>query len=255
MPVTWEDIIRDSLIEIGVKAAGEPLDDTEKEDSFRRLQYMLEDWGTEGLLVPGLATLDATFGGSGNPKSGKHTYTMGPSGNGADIETDTKFNIIVSFGYRYAGHEQHVPIRPTNQLIVLRNLRSQANHPIQYHYERGHPLSTIYLDANTDTGDDIRVVGRGYFDLSFEIDDDPLEIIPSEYRRTVMLNLAVELSSSYGVKEGRQGGLSPTTLRLARKSKTALKNRNLHVLESQIDPTLSRQDSNMIYGRGNWYGY
>ena len=62
-----------------------------------------------------------------------------------------------------------------------------------------------------------------------------------------MLNLAVKLAPSFGVKDGRASGLSSETKKGARDGKAAIVNQNAGVTEARLDPALRARHTSQLY--------
>ena len=242
MAGTWGDVIRDALIEIGVKEAGEALSADEKADSFRRLLGMFDEWGLEGLMIPGLQMINHTFTDSG------FAFTIGPEDatNPPDIETTYTIEEISALNYRRSGQQRSMPIDPTSYAVLSEVRRTYRYGPRTYYYEQSYPVARLHFDAQTAPDDAMEIAGRGHFSSAIGIDEDPSLILPKGYREAVLLNLAVKLAPSYGVKDGKSSGLSSTTKSAARSGKMMIKNRNLQVLEARIDPALISHSSSQL---------
>ena len=239
MFATWEELIRGSLIEIGVKEPGETLDADERSDAFTILKLMFEEWGLEGLLIPGLQRVFHTFT---TADAGRMDYSMGPDQtddeDDPDIITTARIEEVDSFNYRRSGDEQSYPIDATSYAVLSSLRRAYRYRPTKYYFDQGHPFTTIYFNARTLAGDQIEVAGSGHFHSTFAVSDDPAVLLPPGYQEGVRLNLAVKLAPSYGVKEGRSQGLGQETRRAARAAKSRMKARNLQVVDARIDPAL-----------------
>lgn len=251
MAGTWSDIIRGALIEIGVKEPGEALDADELADSFTRLTGMFADWALEGLLIPGLKSASLTITSANN---GRQAYTMGraqtdPDDN-PDIVTTEIIEEVSSFNYRRAGWDRDMPINPTSFAVISELWADYRNYPRLYYFDAGHPFTTIYFDANPLIGDRFTIWGAGHFPTDIEVTEDPDAILPPGYRETVLLNLAVKLAPSYGVKDGRSQGLSSQTRRDARLGKSRIKTRNLQTVEAPLDPALRQYSTSALRRRG-----
>ena len=240
MPDTWADILRGALVEIGAKAPGEDLDSDEEADAFVRLQGMFDEWGLEGLLVPGLQIVSHKFTES------DCVFTIGPEGDDTDIVTSYTIEEIDSLNYKRAGATRAHPIDPTSYAVLSEIRRSYRYRPQKYYYDQSYPLARLHFDAKTEPDDVIEIAGTGHFSSDFVVGDDPGLILPKGYREAVLLNIAVKLAPSYGVKDGRSQGLSSQTVRGARIGKSKIMSRNLQVVESPIDPALAHYSTSLL---------
>ena len=239
----FEELIRDALVEIGVKEPGEDLDSDESQDSLRRLRGMLESWGLEGLLVPGFKRVSHTVAAS------RLKFTLGPAGSvdGADPDVVLAKPIehIYALEYRHRGQENAVPLTETSYQVIADIRSVNFSWPSRYFYDHTWPYATCYFDAAANVGDVFNIVARGHFD-NIDLADQTSDILPTGYREAVLLNLAVTLASGYGVKDGRAGGLSSTTIRKAREEKMKIEQRNAGAPGSPLDPALRRQRASML---------
>ena len=250
MANTWTELIRDALIEIGVKEPGESLDSDESADTFRRLQGMLDEWGLEGLMVPGMQRVNHTF------TTSQTSYTMGPAqdddDDNPDIVTSLTLEQIVTFNYRLAGDDNSRPINSTSYSVLSENRSFYAGLPTLYYWDKTYPFSRLHFNRLPYIGDRVEIAGRGHFNGDIEIGDDITDLLPKGYREGVMLNLAVKIAPSYGVKEGRSQGLSRETRTGAMKGKRLIRRRNLRPVEARIDPALhSYRQSDMLSAYGS----
>ena len=232
----WQQLIEQAPVEIGAQAAGDDPDPGELADGLQRLQWMLESWSIEGLLVPGYKTLahDVT--------ESKSTYLIGPPGTaGVDIEDSGDLEEIITLNYRKAGSQEFRPLDRTNYQLLSDRRSTISTYPGRYFWDRTYPVSRIIFDALTDNGDQFQVTGRGGFaDPSL----DEQTNLPNGYEEAVMVNLAVRLAPAYGVKTDGTG-IANTTFRLAVQLKRGLHKRNITPMIGQTDRTLF----NMASGR------
>lgn len=240
----WAELIRDSLIEIGVKEAGEALDTDETQDSLRRLRGMLDEFALEGLIVPGFTRRSLTV------TVAQSVYTVGPEGSLADdadpdIVAATPIEQIYALNYRRAGQQDSWPMDQTSYPTLSATRTLYTNNPTQFFYDRAHPVARLLFDALTTPDDVFQLVYRGHF-ADIEAADQTSDILPRGYREGVMLNLAVKLAPSFGVKEGRSAGLSKTTKDGAKDAIDLWAKRNIGVVEARIDPALRTQRTSQL---------
>ena len=249
MADVWEDLIRDSLVEIGVRDPGEALDDDEKADGLRRLKGMLDEWGLEGLLVPGLQTVNHTFTKTAS------VITIGPDQVDDDDDPDIMTTLLIeevdALNYRRSGQQQSRPLDPTSYAVISETRSDFRYWPRQYYYDVAHPIIRIHFDANVESGDRMELTGRGHFDSAMiTLAANTGVLLPKGYREPVLLNLAVKLAASYGVRDtGGRAGISDETKRAARRGKSLIKTRNLQVVEARIDPALVNHSSSQLLRR------
>ena len=244
MADTWSNIIRDALIEIGVKEPGEALEADEEQDSFRRLQGMFGEWGLEGLLVPGLSTVTHTF----TAATAGQVLTFGPAASNPDVATTVQIEEIASLNYQRAGQQRSRPMDASSYAVISELRRPYRHWPQKYYFDAAFPVAKLWFDANTEAGDFIEITGRGHFSRDIALNSDPGTILPPGYREAVLLNLAVKLGPSYGAKGGRDATVSDETRRAARRGKSLIKQRNLQVLDARIDQALASHSTGMLSG-------
>ena len=247
---TWEDLIRDALLEISAKGPQDTIDDDENNDSFRRLVGMFDEWALQGLLVPGWAQLSLAITGSND----KATYTIGPADNdpAPDISSAKPLEQIYALDYQRQGNLKAHPLKEVGYLVLAEQRRPYSSTPRVYAWDKSWPLQRIIFDSPTISGDSFVITGRGHFDdieLSNEID----VTMPPGYREAALLNLAVKLAPQFGKGEQRAGGgLTRETIRGARMAKRDLIKRNIGTVSSRLDPALRSVSTNAIHG-GDYY--
>ena len=244
MPETWNDLIEDSLIEIGVLAEGESPEPQQLSRSVRRLQKMLDQWAFEGLLIPALTHYTHTVG-----SPAKQIFTISADSSlDPDIEGDPPVNIN-TLAYLHQGHVEPRPLIETNHLLWAQSQTSVASYPSHYYYEKSDPIARIYFDEITIPGDFFRVSGRTYLTAA-NIDGTDEHGLPRGYARAVLLNLAVEVAPMFGVKGGQ--GLSRVTISEAGKSKNNLRTRNIGPQVLRLDAAVTSRTRHGL--RSSSYG-
>lgn len=244
---TWEDVIRDALLELGAIDPGEDgIRPDELADVFRRLRGMMEEWALSGLLVPGLTTLYHTF-----PSEVK-MITIGPAESNPDIVIAKPLEEIYIITYFRNGEDNPSTIKKTSINVIETEQRNYSYYPRLYFYNKTYPKTEILFDANVFGGDRIVIRGRGHF-LNFQPEDPISDQLPFGYREGIMLNLAVKISSAFGVKDGRSG-LSTVTKKGADKSMKIIRTSNHESSDSTIDPSL-RYTTEAWTGGGGRRGY
>lgn len=237
----WEELIRDALLEIGAKEAGEALDADEKADGFRVLVDMLDQWGIEGLIKPGLTTLAHTVSVQ------KAEFTVGPAGQdpAVDIVSPKPVEVVYALNYQAIGMQQRRPLKETafQPLSETRNLLSTVR-PRKYFIDRAHPNARILFDSLPLLDDRFWLTFRGHFG-DIAIDDQTSTTLPTGYRNAVKLNLAVWLAPQHGARAAGSG-LSPKTERRAREALSAITRRNIGSMKSKLPGALRRYGNNLL---------
>ena len=228
MEITWEVIIRDALIEIGVKASEEIVEQQELDDSFRRLKGMLGSWSMKGLVVSGITQKSHTF------KYGKMIYTLGKESDNPDIVLESPVENLYTMRYQVNGGDHPYVVRATSYDVVIQNSYEGLQHPNQFHYDRDYPLAKIYFDRAAVVGDTITFGYRGHFQ-DIELTTWIGATVDPSYYRALVLNLAVELAPSYGV---RTRTVLPLIRANAMDELGNIQGRNLRRNEVPLDPAL-----------------
>lgn len=249
MDPTWKEIIRDALVEIGAKSATEEIDENETNDAFRRLKGMLGQWGQKGLIVPGLTELKHTFLVS------KGVYTLGEERDNPDIVLDSPVENINTMTYQQKDHDYPYTVRPTSYDVVSESHYYGLQYPTCFYYDRAYPLAKIHFDRLAVNGDTITLGYRGHFKNinNLDIDDTITPTVPPDYYEAIMLNLAVKIAPSYGIKDGRAQGLSNNTIMGAQSALKDIVGRNLKRVESPLDPALKTYRYGYLYPSGIRY--
>lgn len=242
---TWHSLVRRALVEIGARAAVETPTPDEYADGIKDLQIMLDEWALEGLLVPGLTHYTHTIG---SPAKSVFTISADASLN-PDIAGEPPLDIEV-LAYKQEGDTDYRPVVQTSYIVYSETLRREVTSPSLYYYEHEHPVARIYFNTNTTPGDSFMVSGQTYLTSAAIVGTDAPNL-PRGYDRGVMLNLAVFMAASYGVK----GGLSRETSNAAMKSKMNITKRNIGSTAFRLDRSLTAPSRSGIGMRGLWSGY
>lgn len=226
---TWADIIGQSLLEIGVKVAGEPLTDGEQESGMTRARQMLDSWRLEGLLSPGHRRYEQVLVSAGS------RWTLAATGGDIDLPPPPTMDIVAVC----ANERRRALVRVGEPEL----LRAAHNGPAsRYFYEPGSGL--LKLDGIAPAGATLELT----FPADFSVPSDAQDAfeLPQGYERAVVLALAVELAAQYGV---RGNEIAQTTLVLATQAKQALLNANRPVFSPPLEPVFGREKDGMLYGR------
>lgn len=247
--LTWRDIITKAHIEIGAREDGEPLPTSEIDSAFDRLRMMFDEWGVEGLLVPGLVRLGARL------SSSKRVYTIGASGSSPapDIVSPAEIETITALRYRVAGSLDYFLMDQTSYEFLSQNTTNHGQCPSMFYYEQSHPQQYIYFNALPLDGDSIELSGRSHFG-NFALEDLISATMPDSYAEAILLNLACKLAPSFGI-DGTRRAL-PIEKR-AMKALETIRGRNIEKPDSPIEAMYVQggrgfgwNDSGGFYSRG-----
>lgn len=185
---------------VGRDAALSAADATE---GLEALNFMLNGWEAESLLIPYRTSEDFTL------VVGDATYTIGTGG---DFNT-TRPLAIEAIVLKDANGRRHPLRRITLTEFNQIPYRTEQAEPERFYYEPAYPLGTIELDTLPDAADTATITSRKPLtDLSLDTEIS----LPDMYMRAFKYNLAVELAPEYG------RSVKPEVIAIARESKRAI---------------------------------
>ena len=232
---TWTELVGSSLIQIGVLALGEELEESGRDEGLKRLRLLLDTWAVQGLLVPSLSRVRHTV------TARKHTFTLGVSSDDPNIEIPSPYTEMRVVSYRSSSETNLYPIERLNYRELISRFAEYANYPNGYFYEPGFPLAEIRFDANLNINDVFELAGDSYLVPEAIVGATDFTL-PREYERALLLALAMELAPSYG------SSVSGTALRetkaMAKEAKYFLQQRNLQPVKVKYDLALVLTSSN-----------
>ena len=241
---TWADVIRDSLLEIGVKSEGEAVTSAEQVDAMRRLKGMLGVWSLKGLLVPGLTSVGYVVDDNISTE-----YTLGAAdlSPAPDIVLAKPINSIYALNYRRHTAQRSRPLKRTSYIVLSETRFTELPNPTEFFYDADYPYARILFDRTPMRQDRFEIVYRGTFD-DISAMDKVSATVPEEFREPIMLNLAVKMAPSFGVKDGRAQGLSSVTIRSAADGMRSIIKRNWQNPETRLDPALLNYEASLLSG-------
>jgi len=249
---TWADLVIKALLEIGVISSGEEPTNDEQSDVFSRLQAMLGEWEMDGLLVPGLSNIGYDIP-AGNEKLeyliGSASLTPAP-----DIVLEGSINTLYTLNYRPQFRDYARPLQQTSYLVLSENRRSTVVTPTMFYFDVSYPYARILFNRTPEPRDRFEITYRGSFG-DIQLANQITDTVPSQYSEPIMLNLAVKIAPSFGIKEGRDSGLSAVTVSGAISGKRMIRKRNWKNPISRLDPSLLNYGDNMVsaaYGSRRW---
>ncbi len=188
MQASANDIIQDAMVEARIIHPGESISSGKLSSAFRRLNGLLESWATDTLMVRVQVEENFTLTAS------KSSYTYGDKG---DFDSDYPVFIRDSAFIRSGGFDYSCTKKG---MEYYRSIRDKNTPGIPYHFvvNYTYPLATVYLFPVPNSTDDIHFSVEKEF-VSFP-DKTTSVNLPTAYWRALMLNLSIELSSSYGKK-------------------------------------------------------
>ena len=219
-------LIEEALLELGVLAHGEAVEETEVTRAFTRMRWMLDQWTEDGTLVPFFTHLEHSV------LERKAKFTVG-AGEDTDLDGQPPSQVSTLL-FRRNGQTYSSPLLQVSYNEWGGRYSELHDNPTSFYWERTWPVSTIYLSANCMPGDQFTISGQRYLSGSLSIDDDIG--LPGTYDAAITFNLAVNISGTYGVK-GQ--ALSSSTRHMALTSLTTLRKANGIRVSKEPDPQLA----------------
>jgi hypothetical protein len=178
---TVNEIITDTLFDIGAVAVGETPDDDTMQHALRIMRRMINSWSNKRQLIYYTTTEDLTLNGSSS-------YTIG---SGGDFDTARPVKILGA--YVQSATDINLEIIDEARYREI-SLKDAAGSPAYLWYSPEYPLGKIYiypLAAGT----------LSLYSLKPLTDMDELTdsiSFPEGYEEAIQYNLAVRLAPSYG---------------------------------------------------------
>ena len=186
---TARELIRRSLILIGVLGEGENPSSDGANDALQTLNEIVDKWNVENLMI--ISTINKTFN-----LTNKKSYTIGTGGD-IDILRPPSGILGAYYNMPTTGGLVSIPVQLITQgqynAITLKDL--EVNIPNMLYYNNSYPLGEIFTYPISNLGS-ITLTMADQF-LVFDSLDDIIDL-PSGYVKALRYNLAVELSTEYG---------------------------------------------------------
>lgn len=186
MAVTARQIVKKALQKAGVVTKNEDPSADEISDGVDSLNYMVESWANESLLV--YARSWETF----NLSSGIATYTIG---SGGDFDTTRPNQIVAS--YVREGSVDYTLDKVSD--VEYNNTISQktiSGTPSIINYDNSYPLGNVRLFP-IPTGGSLFLLTEKPF-IEYGLDTEVA--LPNGWSRALIYNLAIEVASEYGAQ-------------------------------------------------------
>ena len=240
-------MVHDAIVEIGAKSDGDPLTSDEEAGGLRRLKGMLDQWTQDGLLIPQHSTASHIVTES------KDTYLFGSTGSMADgsdpdVVIPRPVEEIDVLNYKRVGNENDWPMRLASLRVLEHNHNVNIEYPTMWYFERDWPVARLLFNTRARVGDSFRLHYTSAVNTDFTGDGEISGLFPPGYREAILLNLALKLAPSYGVKDGRASGLSSQTIDGARKALKLIRKRHVQVGTSILDRALVTRRRNLLQG-------
>jgi hypothetical protein len=183
--LTANDLMEDALIEAKVISPGESIPSSKAALIFRKLNYLLESWALERLLVYSSVVEDLTLTAS----QGEYTW-----GTGGDFTTTRPIRIEGAY-VTVGSTDHHLEVKT---LDVYRRITSKdtGSIPSILAYSPEYPLMKVYLWPTPESTYTLNV--KSWKQL-VEFDDRTTAVnLPLGYTRALILTLALEISNMFG---------------------------------------------------------
>lgn len=233
--MTANDIIVDALSEIQVIEAGEIPSAADASFAYNRLNFMIEAFQAERLLIFSIIRINL-----GNLTVGQQTYTLGPGG----FFNQLRPVRIERYGIISLNNIAQPLELPLEELTVdqwadipVKNIQSSL--PQKVWDDQGYPLRTLSYwcipSATVQTTIYPWVQLNSFPDLVTDV------IFPPAYYECLLYNLALRLANPFG------GNVPPLLSQMAAESKARVKSINVPMLDLMVDPALTKRA-----GTYNW---
>ena len=230
---TVRELCNDALIELGVLDPSEQMDGGSAAYALRTLNRMLQVWNTQSLMV---YTVNRNIF---NIVAGKQTYTLGTGGD-FNMSRPTRIDmvsIIVNSGLYPLEKEVQILTDDEWRAVTLKSTPSIW--PTQVWITGNMPLnSLVFWPVPQDSTVDVVLYSWGRMDGFTSINDSVT--LPNGYEEAIVTNLAMFLSSSYGIQPSSALGMR------AAMSKDAIQSLNVEPLWASSDDGLLGKGASSI---------
>lgn len=234
-PTTVLDIIRRALRLLGVLATGETPDGPEAADALQVLNWMIEQWTNEKLMVYYIENeLFAVTAGVG-------TYTIGPDAINTwvtmlPIKIESAFCRDNSSGFN---NDYKLELIPNDRYQDIFQKGILTTYPKYIHYVRSWPNGSIDLWPVPTRN---YTLGLSHWhQITKYLNLTDIVCLPPGYKTALAYNLAMEMSGEYGQ------AVSSVVQNEAVKAKTILKRENFEAIMMSTDPMLVPRRMYNIY--------
>lgn len=193
--MTGTEVIVAALQELGILVSGGTPSANDSAWGLGKLNRMLKSWAASGLNLH--YRIEESFSLVG----GTSSYTIG---SGATFDT-VRPNVIEQAFIRDSGHDYPLGIRPVAEYWAITE-KSTEDRPLKLYYDPTYPNGIIYLYYTPNSAYALHIVSQKplltYASAGTEI------VLPGEYEDCLVLNLAIQMASRYGISTSRDLQLS-----------------------------------------------
>jgi hypothetical protein len=236
------EIIKRSLRLLGVQAQGEIPASNESAEALLVLNWMIEQWSNEKLLVYAIVNNLFTI------TAGTTTYTMGPASSGATWESSQvtrplqvqKYAAFVRASTSGLNTDYAMDYYPNDRFQSIFQKDITTNYPYAWTCDWAFPIATVRIypkpTINLQFGlsESVQVAKMGTLTDTF--------VLPPGYEDALGWNLAINLAPEYGVDP------SATVIDKARETKFNIKRINQQPVLMTVDRNILTHGIYSIYG-------
>jgi hypothetical protein len=226
---TATNLIVSALRKISSNRPGAGIDGNEAIAALDALNFMLQSWSDDGLLVP-FRTIE-----SFSLVVGQASYTIGTGGNFSTTRPD----IINDIWYRDANNIDVMLKEITRKQYDEFPLKTQQGIPCYYFYDTQYPLAKLYIYPTADTANTLYIDSEKPF-TALTSTASTINL-PGQYNEAIIYNLAVRLAPEYGYP------LTDDVRALAMQTLSGIRSLNAKTQVSDFDPLLVKKRYWNIY--------
>jgi len=232
--VNAQTILNAAYADLGVIGLGDTLDASLAQDGLRRLNALVNSWGTQTKTMPFIARqVFPTTGGKGGPSN---PYTIGPGG---DFDTSrpaglTGAGLLLNSSSPPVEIPRGVLTDDGWEAIQIKDLSNALWTNVYFNATYSNNLATINLWPVPNTSQNSCVIYRrdiiqGFADLTTAYD------FPYGYQEALQYNVAVRMARANGVPLST----IPDVVALASQTLGAIKRANYTITDLPIDPAIT----------------
>ena len=222
-----KDMIQEALELLGVLAEGEEVSAAQISNSLRTLNYMVDSWNTEKLIIWALVRNTFTLTASTNP----HELAAGSGVLDAPRPVRIEQGTAFLTGGQLGTSEVELEVLLQDQFEREYD-SSLSGIPATLYYEPSMPLAKLWFDVKPDAAYTLVLYLEKMLQQVLVSDVNTQLDLPPGYAKAISNNLAVEL----GPKYGRQA--NPAIIVAANEAKARIKRLNMKPINIVFDVEL-----------------
>ena len=187
--MTWQELIKNALIELGVKGLTEALDQADIDFGMERLRLLLDNWAMSGLF--GITKQSHTVTVS------KSIFTIGTAAEN-DIQLEP-LNRVDNVTYSPSRDQKERPLVHVGEMSTEQASSNVESDPRYYSYKYNFPNAVLHFERALPVNSRFTLIVPTI--LSSEgINASDMISMPPGYKSALLYNLAISLAPAYGVK-------------------------------------------------------